>query len=167
VDGVFAYASRPEVARYTLWEAHRTWSDAAFFVREYAPGRYADGVPEPLGIALRAAPDWVIGSIGVFWTARQHATMELGYALGTDHWGRGLIVEAARTLLDHAFACYPVERLQARVIVGNTASVRVVEKLGLRHEGRLRSSLFRRGHFEDVDYFAVLRGEWPATANRF
>ena len=49
--------------------------------------------------------------------------------------------------------------MQARVIEGNEASARVLTKLGFREEGTLRKSLFRRGKFEDVQMFSLLRDE--------
>jgi ribosomal-protein-alanine N-acetyltransferase len=50
--------------------------------------------------------------------------------------------------------------MQARVIDGNNASARVLAKLGFREEGTLRHALFRRGKFEDIRMFSVLRDEW-------
>ena len=85
--------------------------------------------------------------------------MELGYWVGEQYWGQGLAVEASRAVVAHAFEVCGPERLQARVIAGNEPSVRVLEKLGFRYEGTLRASLLRRGNFEDVMYFALLRSE--------
>ena len=164
-DAVFAYASNPNMTRFTLWETHQTLEDTLMFVRDYAQARYREGVPEPIGIVLKDAPAaGVIGSLGCFWVSRPNATMELGYALGEPHWGRGLVAEAARVLLDHVFAAYSIERMQARVIDENAASCRVLDKLGFAFEGTLRSSMYRRGRFWDVRYYSVLRGEWDRRA---
>lgn len=159
-DAVFAYAGNPNMTNYTLWETHRTLEDSLLFVRDYAMSRYCERVPEPLGMTLRERPDWVIGSMGCFWVSKPNAIMELGYAIGEPYWGQGLVVEAARVLLDHTFTEYPVERMQARVIVENRASHRVLQKLGFVYEGSQRASLFRRGKFWDVAYYSVLRAEW-------
>ena len=86
--------------------------------------------------------------------------MELGYWLAEPFWGKGYTVEACRAVLNFAFAEYVPERMQARVIDGNTASERVLTKLGFRHEGMLRRSLLRRGKFEDVRMYSLLRDEW-------
>ena len=66
-------------------------------------------------------------------------------------------------MLALSFAEYTPERMQARVIDGNHASARVLAKLGFRDEGTLRRSLLRRGNFEDVRMFSLLRDEWAAT----
>jgi ribosomal-protein-alanine N-acetyltransferase len=163
VESVFAYACNPAVTRFTLWPAHRDRSDTLRFVYDYARGRYAEGVPEPLALCERDRPEWVIGSLGCFWANRANRCMELGYALGEPYWGRGYAVEAARALIGYTFAEYPIERLQAHCIVENQASARVMEKLGMTREGTLRSALLHRGLFRDVVLYSVLRREWPGA----
>jgi ribosomal-protein-alanine N-acetyltransferase len=163
LESVFVYASNPAVTRYTLWEAHRSPADTLRFVREYAQSRYAERVPEPLALCLRERPGWVVGSIGCFWANQANRCMEMGYALGEPHWGRGYAVEAARALTDYAFERYPIERLQAHCIAANRASARVMAKLGMTFEGQLRSALLHRGEFKDILLYSLLRSEWEAS----
>ena len=160
VEAVFAYASNPAVTRFTLWDAHRSREDTLEFVRDYALSRYLEKQPDPFAICLKQEPATVIGTLGCFWCTRLNRTMELGYALGEPHWGKGIVVEACRALLDHAFAGYDVERIQARCMVENSASIRVLQKLGMTFEGCLRSSLFHRERFWDMNLFSMLRREW-------
>lgn len=158
---VFLYASNPAVTRFTLFETHRSIDDAREFVADYARSRYASREPEPLGMVLKDDPlGRVIGGLGAYWVSRPNGTMELGYSLAEPYWGRGLATEAAAAVVRHVFTGYPVERLQARVFVGNEASGRVLEKLGFAREGVLRSLLFRRGRHWDVALYALVRGEW-------
>jgi ribosomal-protein-alanine N-acetyltransferase len=160
VDAVFAYASNPNMTRFTLWDAHRDRGDSMAFI-DYARSRYAEQIPEPMGIVLRDRQDLgVIGSLGCFWAARAHNTMELGYAIGEPFWGRGLIPEAVRPLIAYAFTHYPVERMQARCFADNRASARVLEKLGWAYEGTLRSSLSRYGKHWDIRMYSLLKREW-------
>lgn len=153
---LFAIASNPKVARYTLWEAHRSLDDTALFVWDYAIARYREGEFEPYAISLRPETR-PIGAVGCHWVSRPNCTMELGYWIAEQHWGRGLVCEAVEVLLAYVEYEIQPERIQAKVIVGNDASVRVLEKCGFRFEGTLRSSLFRRGKFEDVMMFAKVR----------
>jgi ribosomal-protein-alanine N-acetyltransferase len=155
---LFAHAANPNVTRFTLWDYHRTRDETTQFVRDYARCRYLEGVPEPLAICVKPDRD-PVGALGCFWTSQPNRTMELGYWIGERYWGKGLIAEACRAVVAHAFAACQPERVQARVIAGNAASVRVLEKIGFRHEGTLRKSLFRRGIFEDVMMFARLRSD--------
>jgi NitT/TauT family transport system substrate-binding protein len=70
------------------------------------------------------------------------------------------MVEACRELVRYSFETMKPQRIQARVIDGNAASIRVLEKLGFRFEGTLRSAILRRGRFEDVHFFASLQDEY-------
>ena len=73
--------------------------------------------------------------------------MELGYWIAEPFWGQGLAVEACRAVVTHAFRQVQPERMQARVIAGNDASRRVLEKLGFHYEGTLRAALVSPGEF--------------------
>jgi len=159
---VFAYASNPYMTRFTLWEAHRDLNDTLEFLNGYVKGRYLEGVPDGMGICLKVESTRVIGSLGCYWNSQKNRTMELGYALGEPHWGQGIISEAARALLAHVFATYDVQRVQAHCLAPNAASVRVMEKLGMTFEGRLRSALFHRGQFWDLLMYSILRDEFKA-----
>jgi ribosomal-protein-alanine N-acetyltransferase len=159
---LFPHARNPNVTRFTLWDHHKSLAETAAFVGDYARLRYLEGTAEPYAIALRTDPAHPIGSGGVFWASEANRNMELGYWVAEPFWGRGIAAEASRALVDLAFREYDPVRLQARVIAGNAASCRVLEKLGFRCEGTLRASLLRRGRFEDVTVYAVLRSEWEA-----
>jgi RimJ/RimL family protein N-acetyltransferase len=162
-DAVFRYASNPNMTRFTLWETHQSPADSLFFVRDYARSRYLEQVPEPLGIVLKDEPArGVIGALGCFWISQPDGVMELGYNVAEPDWGRGIAVEASAALLDYVFAEYEVHRIQARIIEGNDASLRVAAKLGMRHDGTLRGFLFRRGRHMDVHISSLLGPEWEA-----
>jgi ribosomal-protein-alanine N-acetyltransferase len=67
-------------------------------------------------------------------------------------------------VIDYAFGKFEVERIQAHTMAENSASTRVLEKLGMVKEGTARSALLHRGRFWDLHYFSILRGEWIAKA---
>jgi ribosomal-protein-alanine N-acetyltransferase len=159
VDALFAVASNPNVTRHTNWEAHRTPDDTRAFLRDYALARSVEQVPDPYAVVLKDG-DVLVGGAGARWASRADGCMEFGYWLAEPYWGRGLATEAARVLVAHLFAHYPVERVQAHYIEGNAASGRVMEKVGLTFEGVRRHGLLHRGRFKDLYCYAVLRGEW-------
>jgi [ribosomal protein S5]-alanine N-acetyltransferase len=159
-DSIFAAASNPAVTRYTLWDPHRSLDDTLKFLTEYVPMRAAEGVPDPLGICPKDEPGRVVGCVGCHWNTKANHCMEFGYWIGEPYWGRGLVTEAARALIDYVFLTFPVERVQAHYMEGNDASGRVMRKAGLTPEGTLRSALFHRGRFWDIHLYAVLRCDW-------
>lgn len=161
-DAVFAACSNPAVTRFTIFDTHKTPADSLAYVRDYVAGSYAEMLPDPFAVTLKHDPDpRMVGAVGCYWGSQPNQMMELGYWLAEHLWGRGFAAEAAAAVVRFAFDRYPVRRMQARVIAGNVASERVLEKVGFRREGTLRSALFRRGKFEDLAMFALLRGEQP------
>ncbi|HET7459072.1 MAG TPA: GNAT family protein [Gemmatimonadaceae bacterium] len=92
-----------------------------------------------------------------------HAGAELGYWIAEPAWSRGYATEAAAALCAHAFAALGVYRIQARHFTRNPASGRVMQKLGMRHEGTLRAAVRKDGRFEDIVLYAVLAPEWTAA----
>jgi ribosomal-protein-alanine N-acetyltransferase len=153
---LFEHAKNPNVTRFTLWDFHKTIAETELFVRDYARCRYLERTPEPYAITLRGDPR-PVGAVGCFWASEPNKTMELGYWLAEPFWGKGLTAEACAAVVESVFADPAPRRIQARVIAGNVASVRVLEKIGFAFEGTLRASLLRRGAFEDVMMFARIR----------
>lgn len=76
---------------------------------------------------------------------------EIGWRLAKESWGRGLATEAARAVLKHGFESLRFQRIIATVQAPNRASIRVVEKLGMKAE-----STFQRGGRE-VILFSISR----------
>lgn len=151
---IFAYAKNPNVSRHTLWEAHVSIEDSVAFIKDYIFPSYSKGAPEPFGIAFKKSPETLIGTVGCFWISKPARSMELAYALAEEHWGKGLVAEAAKVTMEHCFKEYSLKRIQARCKVENKASARVMEKVGMSYEGTLKSSIFHRNQFSDVHYYA-------------
>ncbi len=71
-------------------------------------------------------------------------------------WGRGIAKEAARAVINHAFAHFPLQRLEAGVFEWNLASMRVLENLGFLRESVLRKSVVKDGQLIDRVLYARL-----------
>ena len=130
--GVAEYATDPDVSRYLSWPRHRSPADAEAFLK-YAIGAVEKG-HERNWVIVDRATSGVVGTIGL---RVQGHRMELGYALGRRWWGQGLATEAADAVVAWALAQPDVHRVWAVCDVDNAASARVLEKVGMRREGRL------------------------------
>lgn len=84
---------------------------------------------------------------------------EIGYWLGEEYWGRGIATRALAGLTRFAFTTYELERLYALPLASNTASCRVLEKVGYQLEGRLRRSAIKDGVVQDQLLYSILREE--------
>jgi RimJ/RimL family protein N-acetyltransferase len=113
-----------------------------------------------LAVALKHRPTDLVGMVGVRPAAS--GRLELGYWLGVDHWGRGLVTEAARSLIDAVFTLGDAVEIEAAARVVNPASRRVLEKCGFRNEGSgLRAAPARGGAFA-CDLFRLERRNWES-----
>lgn len=165
VPAVFEACRDPRLTEHTLFETHRTPDDTVGFVRDFALPRYADGIPEPLGIAWKHAPDWVIGCTGGRPTPTSDGAYEIGYWIAVPEWGKGVATEAVGGLIRFLFADTSTHRLQACTYPANAASERVLTKLGFRYEGTLRQVVFRRGRHHDTKLFSLLRSDRPPSTH--
>lgn len=85
---------------------------------------------------------------------------EIGYWIGKPFWNQGYTTEAARAILAYGFQTLHLNRMFARHLVRNPASGRVMQKIGMQFEGRLRQHEKKWGNFEDLDYYGILRDEY-------
>lgn len=84
-------------------------------------------------------------------------TAEIGYWLGEEYWGRGIVTEVVQTMTAYAFEVFHLHRIYAEVFEWNPASMRVLEKCGYQCEGRLRKSVTKDGQTIDAFLYAVVR----------
>ena len=92
--------------------------------------------------------------------APEHARAELGYVLSRKLWGRGLMPEAVRAVVRFGFGRMELNRIEARCIIENAASARVMEKAGMTCEGTLREREFIKGAYRDMRLYSILRREY-------
>jgi [ribosomal protein S5]-alanine N-acetyltransferase len=88
---------------------------------------------------------------------------EVGWAVHPNEWGKGFAGEAARQAMDWAFKELNVHRIVAFCHAGNSASVRVMEKLGMHQDGRLRETRWLSGQWWDEYVYSILEREWKSS----
>ncbi len=82
---------------------------------------------------------------------------EMGYWLAEPYWGRGIMTQAVRQMVNYGFDRWDITRIYARPFGRNIASQRVLEKAGFTLEARLEKTIFKSGVFEDELIYAVRR----------
>jgi RimJ/RimL family protein N-acetyltransferase len=98
----------------------------------------------------------IVGNGGLNVHSMTHRRAEIGYAVHHDWWGRGVATEAARLLIEFGFRTLGMHRIEATTRPDNAASGRVLEKAGLRYEGRIRENVLLRGVWRDSLSYGVL-----------
>lgn len=101
----------------------------------------------------------LIGAIGLNIDAANQKA-ELGYWIGKKFWRAGYATEAGKAVLEYGFTRLGLNRIFARHLGRNPASGRVMQKLGMKHEGCLRSDIKKNGKFEDLELYAIVKDEW-------
>jgi len=129
-----AFASDPEVTRFLKWRPHRTLADAH---RAMAARLKGFETGEELSWLLSLRTDGSILGIISAWPGERE--VEIGFALGRQFWGQGLMTETVRSVVAWAFEPAQVTRVWATCDVENLASARVLEKAGLEREGLLNA----------------------------
>lgn len=103
----------------------------------------------------------LIGSIGLS-VNKEHEKAELGYWIGKPFWNQGYATEAAMAMLKFGFEDLELGRIHAHYFARNPASGKVMEKLGMQHEGTLRKDIKKWGKFEDIKIYGILRSEYQS-----
>ena len=100
----------------------------------------------------------VIGSIGVFRHGNIHRqTAELGYYIGEEYWGKGIMTEAVKQICEYVFAQSDIIRIYAEPFTYNIASCRVLEKAGFQYEGTLRNNAVKNGNVVDMKMYSRIK----------
>jgi RimJ/RimL family protein N-acetyltransferase len=159
-DGLFAIHSRPDVARYLYWEP-RTEEEVRAVLEKKINGRVmrSEGDSFSFAVILKATGQ-AVGDVSLLWVNAQHGTGEIGFAFHPDHQGQGYATEAARVVLQLAFEELKLHRVIGRLEARNTASARVLEKLGMRREGHLVENEYVKGEWQSELDYAILDREW-------
>ncbi|HEX6992059.1 MAG TPA: GNAT family N-acetyltransferase [Gemmatimonadales bacterium] len=157
-DDVTRIVSDRELAATTLNIPHPYEAGmAAAWIATHADGLHRQS---PVVFAVtRRDGDELVGAIGLSLEPAHHRA-ELGYWVARAAWGQGVCTEAARAVLQYGFGVLGLERIFAHHFAGNPASGRVMQKLGMRHEGTLRGHIVKWGRREDVECYGILREEF-------
>ncbi|HEY3437426.1 MAG TPA: GNAT family N-acetyltransferase [Actinotalea sp.] len=157
-DALHAYLGDPEVVRYEPYEPYSRGASRA------EAARRADD-PDFWAVVLDGPEATLVGNLWLHPTSSEAHTWQLGYVFGRQWWRQGLATEACRAGLEHVVAG-GAHRVEARCDPRNTASWRLLERLGLRREAHLhQAASFRRDGngdpvWHDTYIYAVLAEEW-------
>jgi ribosomal-protein-alanine N-acetyltransferase len=177
VEGDGVYLRAPQMSDYSEWttlrEASRafltpwepTWpsddlSRSAFRrrLRRYAEDQRAD--TSYAFFLFRKADDALVGGLTLANIRRGVAQAgSLGYWIGEPFARRGLMTGALHGLVPFAFGSLRLHRLEAACIPSNSASIRLLEKMGFSREGYAREYLCINGLWQDHLLFARLNSD--------
>jgi RimJ/RimL family protein N-acetyltransferase len=158
LDALHDIQSRPEVTRYLLYDA-RDRDQVRKVLEERKQADFIQRDALNLAVVLPETGA-LVGDVVLFLRSQEQRQGEIGYVFHPDYGGRGYATEAARALLGLGFERYGMHRIVGRLDARNTASARVLERLGMRREAHFVQNEFIRGEWTDELVYAMLEDEW-------
>ncbi len=151
---MYCYACREDVTRYLLWEPHNSIEYTARYLNQlqiqYSAGEFYDWAIELKSQSM------MIGTCGFTSFDLENNRAEIGYVINPDYWGIGIAPEAVSAVLEFGFYTLSLNRIEAKYMVDNDRSRRVMEKCGMKFEGVLRSLLYVKGSYRDIGVCSIL-----------
>lgn len=156
---MLVYQKNPRYLKYYPW-VDRTEDDARKFVAMFVNQQLENPRRRfQLAVTLQNN-DHVIGNCGIRRKPENDFEADIGYEFAPERWGQGFATEAATALVDFGFRELGLHRISSWCIADNAASARVLEKLGMRLEGRLRQNEYFKGRWWDTLIYGLLEDEW-------
>ena len=158
LNDIFEYSSDPRTSEYLLWEPHESVEFTKKFI-DIILSKYKSGEYNDWAIVLKENKK-MIGTCGLTRIDERNRTVEIGYVINPEYWGRGLATEAAKRVVKFAFEELGANRVEARFLYGNERSLNVMKKIGMKFEGYIRESLFVKGKYKSVGVSSILKREY-------
>lgn len=159
---VLAYQRDERYLRYYAW-TERTESQVRDFVQMLVNLRF-EQPRRKFQLAITLPQDGtLIGNCGIRRKQENEWEADIGYELNPEYWGRGYATEAAQAVVAFGFNDLGLHRVSSWCIADNLASAHVLEKVGMRMEGRLRENEHFKGRRWDTLLYGLLKHEWPGN----
>lgn len=155
---IFEYASDDQVTQYMTWNSHKSIEETLGFIN-YTLGRYERDEGGEWGITLKETGK-LVGCTGIVNYDRNNKRLELGYVLARPYWGRGIMPEAVKRVIQFVFEEMGINRIECYHYLPNEKSGRVMQKAGMTFEGIAREKYFIKERFWDVKQYAILKRDW-------
>ena len=165
-EDLYTYASDPAVGPITGWPPHRSAAESLFVIQNVL------AVPETYAICMRTDGK-AIGSISIKLGEQTDFTdredeCEIGFWLGKPFWGNGIMPEAAKEILRHAFVDLSMRRVFCGYYDGNLRSKRVQEKLGFQYQCTIPDAQVPMLHETRIEHVtAITKEEWQAQSEDY
>ncbi len=158
---VFSYHKHPNVSRFQSWATDSVDSVQSYIrsLSTIEPG--TPGGWYQVGIFL-SEDGKLVGDCGFRVLASDPEQAELGITLAPEIQGCGYATEALRALLNYLFVTLEKHRVFGSVDPRNVASMKLLERVGMRKEAHFVKGLWFRGEWVDDVIFAILESEWSA-----
>ena len=158
VKDVYEYSKNPRVSEFLLWYPHDSEKTTKSYLR-YIDKRYRAGTFYDWAIVLKDTGK-MIGTCGFTALDVENNKGEVGYVVNYEFWNRGIATEALGEVMKFGFEILELKRIEAKYMMSNFASARVMEKANMKFEGTSRSAVYVKGRYVDVGIYSILAEEY-------
>ena len=155
------WASDPEVTKYLTWPAHSSVDVTSMILRDWVAG-YEKPDHYNWAITLKEEGDAPVGNISAVQVEDDIDSVEIGYCMGRRCWGKGIMAEALKAVIEFFMAEVGTNRICAGHDTANPNSGKVMTKAGMKYEGVLRQSARNNQGIVDVASYSILKSEWKS-----
>ncbi len=149
--------NRRHLGRWLPWvEQTQKVDDTLAFIKGVRRG-YANNEAIPTSVWF---DDNIAGTLSIFGLNRGIGSGELGYWLGAEFEGRGIMTRSCHALITYAFETLELNRIVIRCQPENTRSSAIAKRLGFTHEGTLRECAKHNDELHDLEVYSMLGREW-------
>lgn len=150
---MYEYSCDADVTKYLTWSPHSSVKETERYIK-LLQKRYQSGAFNDWGLVLKENGKF-IGTCGYTSFDFEKNRAELGYVLSRDYWGMGLAVEACLEVMRFGCETFGFENYFAKCMQGNDASMRVMQKLGMKLEGIYNNSMFIKGEYKTIIVYST------------
>lgn len=155
---MYEYSHLSEVTEYLLWAPHEDLEYTKNYLKQIEAAYKTDDFHD-FGVVLKSNNKF-IGTCGFSNLDMANFKGEVGYVLNPEYWGMGIAVEAVNAILRLGFDKMGLNRIEAKYMVDNIRSRKVMEKCGMTFEGIARQSMFVKKGFCDIGVCAILAKDY-------
>ena len=152
---MYEYSCREDVTEFLLWSPHPSVSYTRDYLA-YIESRYATCDFFDWAVTLKDSGK-MIGTVGFTKIDTANNSAEIGYVLNPQYHRQGFALEASRKIVEFGFETVGLHRIEAKFMKGNSASLRVMEKLGMTLEGYSVDGMFVKGEYRTIGTCAIIK----------
>ncbi len=149
----------PEVSKYVVWNRHKNVEVTKKVVMKWIEDYKKDNVYF-WAVELKETNE-IIGSISCVNVDVKNSTCEMGYVYSSRYWNKGYATEILRSVIDYLLNVENFYTIYAKHLSQNPASGRVLEKSGMKYEGRLKNRMIDKNTnlYDDLLSYSISKGK--------
>jgi len=152
------WANDMDVCRFMRWTPHKDKEESRDILNGWLEAYSRESFYQ-WAITLKTSKE-PVGAIALAVINEYDLCGDIGYCIGKKHWGRGIVTEALKAVLNFAFTSVGFNRIEAYHSINNPASGKVMQKAGMTFEGMAKQKYRSITGFEDSNMYSIIKEDF-------